>query len=350
MIPADASGDTTEEDMPPPPPPNTTPKATLRSYRPPTRRVPPRNNRAARRFPKLGTFSIDVSKPYAYHKKGVGLIVRQPKVTKPGLSTFWPTDVSSTAQSSPVTPFHAFPGEDSDYSDATRSAFSGVHGVDLMLSGLFGGDASQTYHFGGQIMGPPEMFFPFKTVNRSGSIHSWDEESYDDDADSAEDNIDINDLINIDGDEDDEDVAMSETGAEESEAFEPTSPAATETSSAMTPFHSHTNSFAGDTWTEYSMTTQTYSVNSGIVNSFRNNQDRAKQLSRMPTDPAERTMSHAIRNGYAADSFISPLRKRKPSREEHMISGRMSRDRVDKNKTLRGPKKFRKLPPRGFFT
>lgn len=342
--------------MPPPPPPNTTPKATLRSYRPPVRRAPTRqNSRANRRLPKFGTFSVDVSKPYAYHKRGVGLIIRPPKVTKP--IHFWPTrsDMSSTAQSSPVTPFQNFPGEDSDYSDATRSAFSGVHGVDLMLSGLFGGDASQTYHFGGQIMGPPEMFFPFKTVNRSGSIHSWDEESYDDDADSAEDNIDINDLINIDGDEDDEDGAMSgfmdETGAEESEACEPTSPAATETSSAMTPFHSHSNSFAGDTWTEYSMTTQTYSVNSGIVNSFRNNQDRAKQLSRMPHDPAERTpMHHAIRHGYAADSFISPLRKRKPSRDEHMISGRVSRDRVDKNKTPRTPKKYRKLPPRGFFT
>lgn len=315
------------------------------------------SDRPARCLPPLGTWKVNPNKAWATFKKGFGIILHPPKDSPHDLARFWParSDSSSTPQKSPSTPFQSQPGEDSDLSDLTRGTFSLAPVVDCMLAGLFGGDANATYNFGGQVIGPPEAFYPFTSVNSTGSVHSWedDDEAFDDDEDSAEEQININDLIKWDGDDDDDEAGMAmasfmDTTAEETDAFEPTSPAGTESSSVMTPFQSHSNSFAGAIeWT--GLTTPSYSVNSGVVNSFRSNQDRAKRLSKMPHAPAERsTSSHALRAGFAADSFISPARKRKPSRDEQMMRNHgfgLNSGRMEKKKR----KSPFKLPPRGFF-
>jgi hypothetical protein len=78
--------------------------------------------------------------------------------------------------------------------------------VNLMMSGLFHGGPGNEYLRGGQVMGPPEAFYPFKSVGTDGRVT---EELDDDDEDSDEAMLDVGDFIDFGGsltdDDDDQD-------------------------------------------------------------------------------------------------------------------------------------------------
>jgi len=88
----------------------------------------------------------------------------------------------------------------------------------------------------------------------------------------------------------------------------------------------------------------------GFVTSFRQNQDRHRRLSKLPHDPAERaSTSRPIRTNH--DTVITPLRKRKASRDEAVdvkLNGSGVFNSKIEKKSPRSPHKPR-LPPRGFF-
>ncbi|KAF2097183.1 hypothetical protein NA57DRAFT_77437 [Rhizodiscina lignyota] len=355
---SDSSGDTTEDDMPPPPS-VTTPKATLRSYKPPGRKSTFRHaGRPSRSLPILGQFVLDRSKAVAYRHKSMGIVVHPPRDPNHELARFFPpSDTSGSVQNSPQTPFQNFNPEDSDFSDVSRNPFSGT--LDVMFSGMFGGASNQTYNFGGQVIGPPEAFYPFKSIDSTGSVFDLDDGSYDDDDDDDdyEDQMDIHDFIQFGGseDEDDEDVGMSyveTTAAEESDAFSPTSPAPTDASSAMTPFRANSISMSEMMLTPAPSQSMLEHLDRGFVTSFRNNQDRAKLLSRQPHGSlAYASTPQAIRSGYT-DSVITPMRKQKSSRKDaakmKMSGSGASPSKIGKKRDMKPPRRP-KLPPRGFF-
>lgn len=228
-----------------------------------------------------------------------------------------------------------------------------------MFSGMFGGASNQSYNFGGQVIGPPEAFYPFKSVDSTGSMFDADDESYDDD-DDPEDQIDISNFIqglsdgedNDDNDDNDEEMGSSFPDESESDAvFGLQSPTATDTSFLNTPIRGNSFSgfdpgmFPGQTLFDH------FGGRPGLVNSFRAHQDRVKRLTRLPHDPAERSAAaQPLRMGYAANSVITPARKRKISKEE-AVSGALSSpttDKISKSRIAKSPRKW-KLPPRGFF-
>lgn len=339
----------------PPPPKVTTPRITRNA---PARRPAWRQaGRPSASLPILGQFVLDRSKAVAYRHKSLGVVVHPPKDPNHELAVFFPrSDTSSTAQSSPRMPFQSFNADDSDFSDASRNPFSGT--LDVMFSGMFGGASNQTYNFGGQVIGPPEAFYPFKSIDSSGSMFEFDDGSYDDDDDDDyEDQMDIHDFIQfgVSDDDDEEAAGMSyreTTGAEDSEACSPISPAPTDASSAMTPFRKNSVGGSELMLTPAPSQSMLEHLDRGFVTSFRNNQDRAKRLSRLPHDPAERaSTSRPIRSGYAANTVITPMRKRKPSRDE-AINMKMSGSGFSPNKISKKemkPPRRPKLPTMGYF-
>lgn len=343
---ADASGETTDEEMPPPPKAPITPRATLRSYKPPKSRKPFKHaGRPLRSFPIMGSFAIEKEKAIVLTRKYGTIILRRgdPRHTR----LVEQSESASTAQSSPSTPmFQSFTADDSDYSEVSRTPITGS--MDVMFGGMFGGASNQTYNFGGQVIGPPEAFYPFKVVSEDGRLVDPDEGSYndddDDDDDDIEDGLDISNFIkglsDDDDNGDDTDMGMSYFDESESDgAFGLQSPAPTDTSSVYDP-----GMFP-------SQNLYDHFSSPGIVNSFRRQQDHATRLQRMPYDPAQRSAaSRPLRSGYNANSLITPSRRRKSSQDHGMAKSFSSpvKNRVQKNRVM-GPPPRPRLPKRGYF-
>lgn len=342
--------------MPPPPEAPVTPKALLRSYRPPVfkKRAFQHAGRPLRAWPILGQFAVDKDKAIAFlHATRGTMILRRGHAQHQRFLE--PSDASSTPLSSPTTPFQSLPAEDSDFSEVSRTPLTG--GMDVMFSGMFGGASNQNYSFGGQVIGPPEAFYPFKAVDSNGAIVDADEESYEDDDDDPEDQIDLSNFIqglsDADDNDDDDDVEMGISFAEESEsdaAHGLQSPAMTETSSMMTPFraNSFSNGYDGAVFASSSLFDH-FGGRPGLVNSFRAHQDRVKRLTRLPYDPAKRTAAaQPLRSGYTANSVITPARKRRPGPSGSGSSKKSTPSAIQDRRLMKPPRRT-KLPPRGFF-
>lgn len=332
--------------MPPPPKAPITPRATLRSYKPPSSRKSTFKHagRPLRSFPIMGSFAVEKDKAIVLTRKYGTVILRRgdPRHTR----LVEQSESASTAQSSPTTPFQSFnAADDSDFSEVSRTPITGS--MDVMFGGIFGGASNQTYNFGGQVIGPPEAFYPFKVVGDDGRLVETDDGNYeedDEDDDDMEDQIDISNFIkglsdNEDGD-DDTDMGMSYFEESESDVpFGLQSPAPTDTSSffesALMPSQNLYDHFSSP----------------GLVNSFRRQQDRATRLQRLPHDPAQRSaVSKPLRSGFSANSLITPSRRRKPSRDETMRNAFTNpvKSKIQKSRAM-GPPPRPRLPKRGFF-
>lgn len=165
-----------------------------------------------------------------------------------------------------------------------------------MMPGLLHGGPGSEYILGGQVMGPPEAFYPFKSVEPDGQV--LEEADEDDDDDDDEDLWNVHDFIDFgDGSSDDEKEDGEDTEVPSSLA----TPAATglNTTAANAGFaHNFLEHF-----------------DRGVVTAFRRNQHRHQALLRRPIPSSSLRGGGAIKGGrhIAANSLISPLRKRKPS-------------------------------------
>ncbi|KAI9675803.1 MAG: hypothetical protein M1829_003228 [Trizodia sp. TS-e1964] len=183
-------GETTEEDLPP--------ERTIMRSRSILRRPSPVTNRksgasaksraGASTGPRLASWVTDASKPFAVMDvSGRHLVIvparKRPAEKEPRSPSESPVAVnSSQAPQMPLT----------DESDNDRSDFSikepmiGAR-ANLMLAG-------SPYVRGGQVLGPPEAFFPFKSIGHDGRVQE-DEDIYDDD--DEEDDLDIHEFIDL---------------------------------------------------------------------------------------------------------------------------------------------------------
>lgn len=292
-------GETTDEDLPPPAT-ITHPRSILRreSPAPPpatgdgnNKRPPPR-----RRGPILGTFIADPNKPVALVDcTGKHLVIIPAYASSRHDWLESATDsLNGTANNSPrATTMHVIDESDTDaLGSPSRPDHSPMlsSGANLMMTAL-GNDATP----GGQVMGPPEAFYP----SRDFAVDSSFEEDDDDDGEAA---LNVDDFIDFGNGSSDE-----ETDKPFDEGLTSPMVAGTPTPNRGAESHQWSNE---ERFLNH--------LDKGIVTAFRRNHNRYQALLRLPQHrefmPANSPSRPAsvFRHARHADPR-TPTRKRKPS-------------------------------------
>lgn len=233
---------------------------------------------------------------------------------------------SSTANNSPRTAVHHLNGSDSEVSN---EVFSNPFTTDIMLSGIFGAAPGDDFLFGAESIGPPEAFYPFVSIGANGAIE--DEADYDDE-DSQED-LNIADFMDFGDDADDTDVEQ-----EDEETDVPATPATSmlamngSTPAQPTPMMDTPVSRKRNT-----SDAMLQHFDRGVVTAFRNNQNRYRDLSILPSDPTIRaSVSRPVRSGKSAETVMTPLRKRSISKRAARSPFQQSSPMVNASSPLSG--------------
>ncbi|GME63517.1 ATP-dependent rna helicase drs1 [Neofusicoccum parvum] len=286
-------GDTTDEDLPPPPTihkpsrvhrdsSSSAGSATPKPF-PRSKRQPPAKS-SKRKGPMKGFFTLDPRRAIAIlDSSGKRMVLRPARLPD---NQFWTASTaSSTANNSPRSELQNLNGDDSDFSDGNTNF------ADIMLSGIYGA-AGGLNNFP---VGPPEAFYPFVGIDADGTMDFDDE-----DEDDMEDMLDVNDFIDF-GNESDTD-----------EGDETDVPTAV---NSPTKVHAgHTPARAGLSAAHEMSQKMLQHFDRANVNSFRRNQNRYRDVARLPDDPTARAQaSKPVRTGASADAIITPMRKKKRS-------------------------------------
>ncbi|KAH0543467.1 hypothetical protein FGG08_002232 [Glutinoglossum americanum] len=314
-------GETTDEDLPPPP--------TITPTRSVLRRISTSSivgdgentrtffqrslNQASRIGPSMGSWIADPSKPIAFidstGKRMLILPASQPATMRshqfgpPGSSD------SSIIGNSPRTAFSNFI-DDSDgdgYSSQDFGATVGFSGGNLMMGGLLHGTPGNEFILGGQVLGPPEAFYPFTSIGSNGIIEDYEDDLEDEDLWSVSDFIDFGGGSSCSDNDDDQDTGVP---------ISPTTSMVTNPPSSL-----HNSPSKPDNLIKGRDTTQSMisHFDKGVVGAFHRNQQRHRQfLTRHEPRAFTPSMSAvlrgiAIKGGRhaAANCPITPVRKRK---------------------------------------
>ncbi|KAF2432778.1 hypothetical protein EJ08DRAFT_113376 [Tothia fuscella] len=294
----DSDGDTTDDDLPPPETVRA-PSSLLHRRTPSAATSPPGTPAAFPRSkrhhkgPVLGTFDHDRRKYLCDTDPTTGKFRIRERVSKPLVNPFLQNSTESSADSSPQVPLQNFT-YDSDHSDLTH-LFTGPS--DVMMSGVFGGVPGQRYQNGRFVVeanaplliGPPEAFYPFTSLRSDGTPETDDEDEISTE-DDFDDDVDIfTAFLDVDSHDDEDEESLEED--------ESTSPTATDVADS-TPTRNISQALIEH-------------FDRGVVNSFRNNQDRYRTVSRLPHDKSK--LSAPLRSGKNAETVMTPSRKRKNS-------------------------------------
>ncbi|KAL0265171.1 hypothetical protein SLS55_001134 [Diplodia seriata] len=283
-------GDTTDEDLPPPPTINKPSRvhrdslssagsATPKPF-PRTKRQPPAKS-SKQKGPIKGFFTLDPRRAIAIlDSSGKRMVLRPARVSN---NQFWTASTaSSTANNSPRSELQNLNGDDSDFSDGNTNF------ADIMLSGIYGAAGGLEYP-----VGPPEAFYPFVGIDADGTMDFDDE-----DDDEIEEMLDVNDFIDF-GNQSDSD-----------EADETDVPTA---ANSPTKVHAgHTPARNGLSAAQEMSQRMLQHFDRTNINSFRRNQNRYRDVARLPDDPTARAQaSRPVRTGASADAIITPMRKKR---------------------------------------
>jgi hypothetical protein len=209
--------------------------------------------------------------------------------------------------------------------------------ADIMFAGL-SGSTSDFLPLGGDSIGPPEAFYPFISIEDGNVL--LDDSDYEDDED-FEDDINLADFMDFGSDGDDasdgeqgEETDVPATPATSMIVFNGSTPAQP-TPMAETPL-AKKRTTTSDAMLEH--------FDRAGVTAFRNNQNRFRDIASLPHDPNLRaSVSRPIRSGKAADTLMSPLRKRSSMSKK---MGKSTLGRVGKSTSRLQPSLMNRGPPR----
>lgn len=240
----------------------------------------------------MGHFVVDEKKAMAFiDPRTKQLKIHRARVPFLGATRVGEDTHGSTTSNSPQVSSHnlVYDSDNSDFSQLYRRP------SDPAMSGVFGGVPGQRYQDGrfvmetnGPLMGPPEAFFAFTSVQADGTLDE-NTDGYHTEEESEDDRNIFDAFCDMDDYEDEEEPDVDRE--------ESTSPPPTDA--------------ADDTPKQKRSVTEHLMRNfdRGIVSSFRNNQDRYRQVSRLPHDISN--MSAPVRHGKTAEDLMTPPRKRK---------------------------------------
>lgn len=316
MPPADLGETTEEEDVPASA--TTRPQALLRSASmssfqggalttpTPRRRLPP-TPPGYRWGPHMGSWIADPTKPIAIvDSTGTKVVIFPPQRPKKPNQVF--ASLGSSASSAHSSPRLSIPQlasaiDDSEIEQSGRSSQDPVSPMfgsspNLMMSGLLNVGSGNEHLPGGQVLGPPEAFFPFTNFDAGGNV-IMDE----DDDEDEDDLLNLNDFIDFGEDTDDSD----NQGA----VNEPHSPSVSSMTSAVSATVKPEETPSGNSSAPNLMD----HLDNGVVTAFRRSQHNQKTAQRRPSDGSPQRANLAFKGGRhaAADAPLSPLKKRRLS-------------------------------------
>lgn len=166
--------------------------------------------------------------------------------------------------------------------------------ANLMMPGLLHGAPGMEHILGGSVLGPPEAFYPFKSIDANGMLLDDEEEDDDDDDDDPEDMLNLQDFIDFGDDSDSVDHMLDDSDS-------------TLLAKPLTDTPSKT---PGMSVQQSSSIDLIQHFDKGVVASFRRNQTRHQSLLRRPS------ATYGIKGGrqFAANRPINPSKKRQASR------------------------------------
>ena len=321
-------GETTDEEVIPPST-ITRPQALLRkvSYSrektPIPAERPTTKSRFLRRGPSMGSWIADPTKPIAVidsSGKHMVIIPAQRPLQPEKRFSHIPSSGSSTANNSPRNSFvglaNAVDDSENDRSDYSNQEFVGPmlgSGANLMIPGLLHGAPGSEHILGGQVLGPPEAFYPFTSIEADGNIVQEEDE---DDDDDDEDLWNVNDFIDFGDGSSDSEKEGSDTEVLASPA---TSMVAIPGSTPIRPDNSHLTSTTAVDLLEH--------LDRGVVTAFRRNQNRHQTYLRRPLGTSGRAVITGSR-GLGINTPISPMRKKKLDQKKSATAAAITKRRV----------------------
>ena len=350
-----AEGETTDEEDHPPPATITHPRSILRressASLTPERELSGQSSRPLRRRgPLRGTFIADPHKPVAVMAPNGKHLILIPPYASSRHEWLESVTANSLAPSTDVSPRNSIsmtnnPMDDSE-TDAmvspTRRDSSPMlgSGVNLMMSAL------QT-NSGGQVMGPPEAFYPSGQPGISSDAIAAAFEDDDDDADS-EAMLNVNDFIDFgngssDEEEEEDEGAETDIGHALEESMGLTSPVVSSSlpGSSLAGTPNNNNSRLGPDNTPQANNAERLlnHLDRGIVTAFRRNHNRYQALIKlpqhrefMPANSPSRPAS-AFRRSKLSDQK-TPTRKRQAS---SYLGGETVRRKLSDSRRMSAP-------------
>ncbi|MCJ1282584.1 hypothetical protein MMC26_001909 [Xylographa opegraphella] len=291
---------------------------TPRSGSTPIRKAPLTPTPAMRRNgPSMASWIVDPTKPIAVIDSTgkTMLIYAAPRSARKTPAGFISSLNSSTTTSPKLS--NATLAQNLKDDEVDRADFSSQEppttmiesGANLMLSGLLHGGSGSEHILGGQVLGPPEAFYPFRSIDANGLMFDEDDIEEDDD-DDPEYMLNIQDFIDF-GDTSDSELE-NDTNADSSVLGSPI---------LTIPKNTFTPTRAGSVSIQQTSTQNLlHHFDKGVVSSFRRNQTRHQSLLRRPNLSSSFA---AIKGGrhIAANTPISPPRKRKVT---HFLNNNLS--------------------------
>ena len=268
-----------------------------------------------RRGPSMGSWIADPTKPIAVIDSSGKHMVIYPAQrnlttgkTSPDLTSSGSSTTNTTPQVSFATLAKAYDESDNDRSDFSRRDFGPMLGssANLMMPGLLHGGPGMDHLLGGQVLGPPEAFYPFRSIDIDGHVITDEEESDDDNDD--EDLWNVHDFIDFGDDSSDAD----EKDTKPRDTSTPATSVGASTSAATVGVTKPSSEAITNSTGEGLL----HHFDKGVVSAFRRNQHRHQALLRRPVARPATYGFHGVKGGRqaAANNPISPLRKRKVSR------------------------------------
>jgi len=254
----------------------------------------------------MASWVVDPTKPIAVIDSTgkTMLIYPAPRSVKKSQSAFI-SSLSSSTTASPRTSMAglaktfdgAFDDSENDRSDPSSQEQTTMmigSAANLMMPGLLHGAPGMEHILGGSVLGPPEAFYPFKSIDANGTLLDDEEEDDDDDDDDPEDMLNLQDFIDFGDDSDSVDQMLDD--------LDSTLLAKPLTN---TPFKT-----SGMSIQHSSSIDLLQHFDKGVVTSFRRSQTRDQSISRRPS------ATYGIKGGrqFAANSPINPSKKRQASR------------------------------------
>ena len=159
--------------------------------------IPPSN--ARRHGPSIGSWIADPTKPIAIvDKTGKNMVfypAQRPTKSIASVGTF------SSANASPSKPSIGLAtsvyDSENDRSDTSTQAMMVQSPANLMMSGLFGKGSNLERVFAAPVVGPPEAFYPWRTVDSNGDVVEDDDEYDEYDEDGLDATLNIRDFIDF---------------------------------------------------------------------------------------------------------------------------------------------------------
>jgi hypothetical protein len=246
----------------------------------------------------MGAFFQNPRKATAYFDRtGKHLIVHPARIPDENRHIFPLSSASTTAQNSPRTCLLASPDAATEIGEVTPQSVTNPR--DIMFGGIFGMAPDVNNLLRGQVIGPPEAFFPFVNFSADGQPIDDDEDmtEYDDD-DTVDDDVDIGAYLALPDAEDDKDFIDMSTFIGDSDGTAQFSDGID--TSPLNRSRSMTESML-----------DRFDRNPSVVTSFRSNQVKYRDIAGRHSHPDMRASDdHPVRSGKSAETPITPMRKR----------------------------------------